>query len=171
LNRSGGNAETRYNWQLNAHNHANDWYFESLADSPSTPGAAADDFVANSKNGGAEPMITIPMVGWAPKLGSNRASLSSFSVAKYGAQTASDPSWSDAGNGVSASNGANITNDPTDANFSTNSSFQAGYVQHLTSRWGWSTNGGVRYYLMDNEHSIWFGTHRDIHPVGPTMQE
>ena len=28
LNRSGGNSETRYNWQLNAHNHAADWYFE-----------------------------------------------------------------------------------------------------------------------------------------------
>src|SRR5262249_16715110 len=69
VNRPGGNAETRYNWQLNAHNHAADWYFESLADSPSTPGAAADDFVANSRNGGAEPMLTIPMIGWVPKLG------------------------------------------------------------------------------------------------------
>jgi hypothetical protein len=34
-----------------------------------------------------------------------------------------------------------------------------------------STNGGVGYYTMDNEHSIWFSTHQDIHPVGPTMQE
>src|SRR3954462_14191437 len=32
-NRSGGNAETRYNWQLNASNRASDWYFESLPDS------------------------------------------------------------------------------------------------------------------------------------------
>ena len=32
MNRSGGNAETRYNWQINAHNHAADWYFESIAD-------------------------------------------------------------------------------------------------------------------------------------------
>ena len=37
--------------------------------------------------------------------------------------------------------------------------------------WGASTNGGVGYYLMDNEHSIWFSTHQDVHPVGPTMQE
>ena len=40
LNRSGGNAETRYNWQINAHNHAADFYFESIADSPATAGAA-----------------------------------------------------------------------------------------------------------------------------------
>ena len=24
---------------------------------------------------------------------------------------------------------------------------------------------------MDNEHSIWYSTHQDVHPVGPTMQE
>src|SRR5262249_24366914 len=29
----------------------------------------------------------------------------------------------------------------------------------------------VRYYLLDNEHSIWQGTHRDVHPIGPTMDE
>jgi len=27
------------------------------------------------------------------------------------------------------------------------------------------------YYLMDNEWSLWQSTHRDIHPVGPTMDE
>ena len=70
LNRSGGNSETRYNWLTNAHNHAADWYFESIADSPATPGAAGDDHIAKSKNGGAQPMITIPMIEWMPKLGS-----------------------------------------------------------------------------------------------------
>jgi hypothetical protein len=37
-NRSGGNAETRYNWQLNASNRGADWYFESIADGGATPG-------------------------------------------------------------------------------------------------------------------------------------
>ena len=32
LNRAGGNTTTRYNWSLNASNHANDWYYESIAD-------------------------------------------------------------------------------------------------------------------------------------------
>ena len=172
LNRSGGNAETRYNWQINAHNRGGDWYFESLADSPATPGAAADDFVANSKRAGAEPVLTVPMIGWAPKLGPSRGHLASYSVAKYGAQTSTDPYWSDAGSGVSAATQASITsNDPNDANFSTNSNFQAAWIQHLTNALGLSTNGGVRYYCMDNEHSIWFSTHRDVHPIGPTMQE
>ena len=172
VNRSGGNAETRYNWQLNAHNHAADWYFESIDDGSATPGASADDFVANSRNGGAQAMITIPMIGWMPKLGSSRGKLASYSINKYGPQTGSDSQWfPDAGNGVRTNGSLIVTNNPNDANFLTNAAFQQAYVQHLTNRWGVATNGGVRYYLMDNEHSIWFGTHQDVHPVGPTMQE
>ena len=53
MNRSGGNNESRYNWQINAHNLDADYYFESYPDTSSTPGATADSFVANSKNGGA----------------------------------------------------------------------------------------------------------------------
>ena len=174
LNRSGGNTETRYNWQLNAHNHAADWYFESIADSPAVPAGTADDFVANSQNGGAQAALTIPMIGWVPKLGANRGKLASYSIAKYGPQTRNDSQWfSDAGNGISSTNGnPHITwNDPNDANFATNSGFQQAFMQHLTNRWGLSANGGVRYYIMDNEHSIWHSTHQDIHPVGATMTE
>jgi Glycoside hydrolase family 44 len=177
LNRSGGNAETRYNWQLNAHNRGGDWYFESVDDGNATPGAAADDFVANSRNGGAQAMITVPMIGWMPKLGSGRSRLASYSIAKYGPQTGRDSqSFSDAGNGIGTNNTTHThwfitTNDPNDANFLTNCAFQQTYVQHLINRWGLSTNGGVRYYLMDNEHSIWSQTHQDVHPTGTTMQE
>jgi hypothetical protein len=44
-------------------------------------------------------------------------------------------------------------------------------VQHLTNQWGTATNGGLVYYIMDNEWSLWQSTHRDIYPVGPTMDE
>ncbi len=173
LNRSGGNSETRYNWQLNAHNHAADWYFESLADSSATPAATSDDFVANSQNGGAQPILTIPMIGWLPKLGPGRQRLASFSIAKYGLQADHDWQWfPDAGNGVITNSTAYVTgNDPNDANFLTNSTFQRAFMQHVTNRWNLSTNGGVRYYCMDNEHTLWNSTHRDVHPVGTTMEE
>lgn len=178
LNRSGGNAETRYNWRTNAHNRARDWYFESIADNgPGTPAATADSFVANSLNGGAQPLLTIPMIGWVPKLGAGRGKLASYSIAKYGPQTGNDWQWMpDAGNGVGTNTSLHTswlitTNDPTDANFATDSTFQQAFIQHLTNRWGLSTNGGVRYYLMDNEHTLWHETHRDVHPVGATMTE
>jgi len=168
LNRSGGNAESRYNWQLDAHNRGGDWYFESIGDGSGTPGQNADNFVTTSRNGGAEPMLTIPMIGWMPKLGPGRGKLASYSIAKYGPQTGNDWQWMpDAGNGISVTNNTPITwNDPNDANFATNSNFQLAWLQHLTNRWGLSTNGGVRYYFMDNEHSIWHSTHRDVHPNG-----
>ena len=174
LNRSGGNSETRYNWQLNAHNRAADWYFESIADAPAVPAAAADDFVANSKVAAAEPILTIPMIGWVPKLGPGRSKLASYSISKYGPQKGNDAQWfADAGNGISSTNGnPRITwNDPNDANIPTNSAFQQAFVQHVTNRWGMAAAGGVRFYAMDNEHSIWQSTHQDVHPIGATMAE
>jgi hypothetical protein len=171
IHRSGGNATTRYNWQINATSHAADWYFESIAESSSAAGGDGDDFIQESKNGGAQAMLTIPIIGWVAKLGANRASLASYSIAKYGAQTDHDPYWADAGNGVST-NGINITNnDPTDANMTADTNFQAGWVQHLTNQWGTATNGGLLYYIMDNEWSLWDSTHRDVHPIGATMSE
>ncbi|HUA37091.1 MAG TPA: glycoside hydrolase family 44 protein [Candidatus Sulfopaludibacter sp.] len=200
MNRSGGNNETRDNWQINAHNLDADWYFESYPDSSSTvPGNTIDAFVANSKNGGAQPLITISMIGWMPQLGSGRGILYSYATNKYGPQTSTDPYLSAAGNGVGTNTSSQVgwlittngpispvngqfvtsglntgfgtTNNPNDANFPTNAVFEQGLVQHLMNQWGPSTNGGVGYYIMDNEESIWFSTHRDVHPVGPTMQE
>ncbi len=177
VNRSGGNSETRYNWQLNAHNHANDWYFESIDDGSATPAESADDHIANSLSGGAQPLMTIPMIGWMPKLAAQRGKLASYSTNKYGPQTDHDSAYMpDAGNGIGTNRTTHTswlitTNDPTDANFPTNSVFQSGYVQHLIGRWGNATNGGVRFYIMDNEHSIWYSTHQDIHPIESTMQE
>jgi Glycoside hydrolase family 44 len=84
VNRWGGNATTRYNWQTNASNRASDWYFESIASSSATPGADADTFVSLAKANGAEPLLTIPMIGWVAKVGANRGNLASFSIAKYG---------------------------------------------------------------------------------------
>ncbi|HEX5218127.1 MAG TPA: glycoside hydrolase family 44 protein, partial [Verrucomicrobiae bacterium] len=171
LNRWGGNSTTRYNWQLNADNKANDWYYQSIAGSSATPGADANNFVSSTKAGGAEPILTIPMIDWMPKLGPGRSKLASYSISKYGPQAGNDWQWMpDAGNGVGTNAGTTwliTTNNPNDANFLTNSAFQQAWVQHLTNTWGRATNGGIRYYCMDNEHTLWYSTHRDIHPAGP----
>jgi PKD repeat protein len=173
LNRMGGNNTSRYNWQLNADNRGADWYFESIGETSAVAGERGDTFISMSKGAGAEPLMTIPLIDWIAKLGPNRSKLASFSQQKYGAQTDADWSWfPDAGNGVLAATGQNITgNDPNDANVPNSSSFQAGWVQHMVNRWGTAASGGLRYYIMDNEASIWFSTHRDVHPQGPTMDE
>jgi len=165
LNRSGGNAESMYNWQLNAGNHAADWYFESIADSSPVPGERQDTFVAQSRAGGAEPLLTVPMIGWVANLGPNRQTLWSFSVSKYGPQQKTAPDHPDAGNGVRLDGKTNVTgNDPNDANVPSNVGFEQGWVQHLIGKWGKAGSGGVRYYIMDNEPMLWNSTHRDAHP-------
>lgn len=173
LNRSGGNATTRYNWQANASNHASDWYFESLPSTSSASGADGDDFIRDSLSGGAQAMLTIPVIGWVAKLGPNRGRLSSYSIAKYGPQTDRDSQWyPDAGNGVSSGTGLAITNNnPDDANLPVGTDFQMGWIQHLTNRWRSAVSGGLRYYILDNEWSLWHETHRDVHPIGATMDE
>lgn len=172
LNRNGGNAASRYNWQQNASNRGRDWYFESLAHSSPEPGGQVDAFIASTQAAGAEPAITIPMVGWAAKLGANRSRLASFSIAKYGPQTASDTAWfPDAGNGIRLLDGEFVVNEPNDANTPVDPDFQAGWIQHLRTQWGTAAQGGIRLFAMDNEPSLWYSNHRDVHPVGATLEE
>jgi hypothetical protein len=173
LNRWGGNGTTTHNWEINASNRASDYFFESIADGPiTTPGDSADTFVSQALAGGGHALMTIPTIGWVARLGPARGNLASFSVAKYGPQTGSDPFWPDAGNGISATTGAPITgNDPNDAYVASDPVFQQGFVGHLVSRWGGAAAGGVGYYTLDNEPSIWHATHRDVHPTGASMDE
>jgi len=172
LDRDGGNNASRYNWLINARNLDSDWYFESYPYPSSTPGDAGDSVISQSKLHNAQAMLTIPMIGWVAKLGASRAILSSFSVAKYGPQCSTDPWDPDAGNGVKSDCYTNITgNNPNDANVADSSTTEQAWVKHLVSKWGTAAKGGLTYYLMDNESSIWFSTHRDVHPIGAHATE
>ncbi|HEX4506174.1 MAG TPA: glycoside hydrolase family 44 protein [Alphaproteobacteria bacterium] len=169
LNRSGGNTTTTYNWLQNASNHDFDYFFESLPDDNSAvAGESADTFVRQSKGQKAEPLLTVPMIGWVANLAPGRGKAASFSVTKYGAQCNVDPYDTDAGNGIMADCSTDITgNDPHDAYVADSPDKEKAWIHHLIGKWGKSAAGGVHYYLMDNEPSIWYSTHRDIHPQGP----
>ena len=172
LNRNGGNNTTRYNWQANADNRGNDWYFQSIGDSSATAGERGDTFVAGTRSASAQPMLTVPTIGWVAKVGAGRSKLASFSIAKYGAQTGNDWQWfPDAGNGVRTNGQFVAGNDPNDASVPSDAAFQRGWVQHLVARWGTAAAGGLQHYILDNEPSIWHATHRDVHPTGATMDE
>jgi hypothetical protein len=175
LNRWGGDSTTRYNWQIDGHSAGADWYFETYSDGSGTPSGSADQYVATTRsdNNGAEPLFTIPMIDYLANLGANRSTLEGFSVSKYGAQTATDPYNSDAGNGVGASTDKNITgNNPLDTGVSNSSAIQQSWVQHFVTTFGPSTSAnGVKYYILDNEPSLWYSTHRDVHPNPSTYQE
>jgi uncharacterized protein (TIGR03437 family) len=180
IHRYGGDLSSTYNWQQDAWNLDHDWYWESyLLSSPQTEGAFADSFISGTRaaNVGTEPAITIPMLPYIAKVGpdanTGAASLWSYSIAKYGAQTGADPWQADAGNGTGSATGKPIlTNNPTDANVANSVTIQQAWLQHLLSRWGASTTAtGVKYYILDNEPSIWSSSHQDVHPAAETYQE
>ena len=143
--------------------------YESIGDGSATAGERGDTFFASARSANAKAMLTVPMIDWVARLGPGRSKLASFSVAKYGAQTGTDWQWfADAGNGVRTT-GQNVAgNDPNDANVPSNSLFQQAWVQHLVGLWGTNASGGLRYFVLDNEPSLWHSTHRDVRPTGAT---
>ena len=173
LNRWGGNSTSRYNWQIDAHSTGSDYYFETYPDGSGTPGASADTFVATTRSStGAQPAFTIPMIDYLANLGPNRSTLEGFSVNKYGPQQAVDYWNNDAGNGVSSTTGKNITgNNPSDTGVPNTAAIEQAWVQHFVSQYGSAANGGIPFYLLDNEPSLWSLTHRDVHPSPATYQE
>ncbi len=172
LNRWGGNSTSAYGYAANAENLASDWYFESYPQAGTAPGAAADAFVSATKTGGSRAMLTLPLAGWVGKLGANRAILPSFSVHKYGAQCATDYWDSDAGDGLRPDCKTPIAgNSPTDAYVADSAATERPWLRHLLATWKAASAGGVAWYAMDNEATLWPSTHRDIHPVGPHATE
>lgn len=168
LDRWGGNATTRYNYLNSTSNRASDWYFENIPDDVADPsalpdGSAADQFVEKDRDAGADTIMTVPLIGWVPK---SREQTCGFSVAKYGAQAATDPYDADCGNGVAA-DGTDITgNDPADTSTPAGADYVSDWVKYLDGKYGDAGSGGVKYYDLDNEPDIWHQTHRDVHPDG-----
>jgi hypothetical protein len=173
LNRTGGNSASAYNWRLDARNAGKDWYFESLPVDPADINDQFNDrFVTLTQAAHAAPIVTIPMLGRVAKLGPNREKLASFSIAKYGPQPNHDvDGFPDAGNGMTPDNTPITGNDPNDSTVPDEPADQRARVADLMQRFGGANAGGVRYYAMDNEPSLWHLIHRDEHPVGAHARE
>ncbi|HEY8022395.1 MAG TPA: glycoside hydrolase family 44 protein [Thermoanaerobaculia bacterium] len=181
IRRWGGNATTRYSWRDDIANRASDWFFYNIEESNPNPaalpdGSAADRFIDATRAAGGQPVITLPTIGWTPI---DRQRRWGFSVAKYGAQQATEctatgfPSWcnADAGNGYRA-NGAPITgNDPRDTSRLVDPSFDTAWMAHIAARTGTVAQGGVRLFALDNEPMLWNSSHRDVHPQATTYDE
>jgi uncharacterized protein (TIGR03437 family) len=163
VRRFGGDATTSYNWQIDVSNAASDWYFiNGLQTSGSTAalpnGSSFDLFHEADLQTGTVSLGTISLMDWTPK----DTTSCSFSVAKYGAQQQVDPYASDCGNGILASNGQQIVNDPTDAYKPFDPAYPGEWVSYLMNRYGPGNAGGVTLWSMDNEPEWWYGVHIDI---------
>ncbi len=180
VDRWGGNSTTRYNWQADIHNTANDYYFENIPDCTAptcigTPpaGNSADTFISGAIGAGAQPLLTIPTIGWTPRADSatQHPYTVGFSVAKYGPQQAVDPYDPNAGNGYYPSRTPVTGNDPADTSVAAAPGFEQAWIAHLQSTFGTAANGGVKLFTLDNEVMLWNSTHRDVHPAPATYDE
>ncbi|HET9766319.1 MAG TPA: glycoside hydrolase family 44 protein, partial [Thermoanaerobaculia bacterium] len=211
LNRWGGNSVTRYNWKVDVQNTASDWFFMNI---PSWPAAGdpapydpnnlpndstADRFVLRSRAAGAQPLITMPTIGWTPKsigLTTSQARQKRWgsSVGTYGTQEDDectnacqfDPNchdWclADAGNGCvpdgdpdtacAAGFVAGLGGSPTTTSDAIGTTFVTDWMSHLIGQVGLAAAGGVRFYALDNEAGLWHYTHHDVHPTKLTYDE
>ena len=171
INRWGGNATTRYNWQNDTSNHAMDWYFENIPNDNPHPellpdGSSADQFIEQNSRTGSQTLLTVPLIGYTPK---SREILCGFSVKKYGSQTKVDPYRPDCGNGIQ--NGAKLTGNPADTSIPITPQFVKDWIVYLQSRYGTAAQNGVRFYNLDNEPMLWNDTHRDVHPQATSYDE
>lgn len=177
VNRWGGNSTTRYNWQIDVHNTASDWYFENIPNANGNVaalpnGSNSDEFVETNQGTTIETLLTIPMIGWTPKRRvENHPYDCGFSVSKYGAQESVDPYDTNCGNG-NWPGGTPITpTSPLSTSKVITESFVQDWMNHLIGRYGTATTGGVKFYNLDNEPMLWNSTHRDVHPQPTSYDE
>jgi hypothetical protein len=178
MDRWGGDATSRYNYQLDATSSASDWYFENQA---GLPGGSQDNSsfnaqVTNDKGIGARTLATLPVNGWVAK----DTTSCSFPIATYPGQAQVD-SGRGCGNGVypqgtqgcSNASGCDITgNDPTVTSTAIDgATWASNWVTYLVGKFGTAANGGVAVYDLDNEPSWWDAVHRDVHPKPFTYDE
>ena len=112
-----------------------------------------------------------------------------FSKSLYGPQLQDEcsyfqvpPPWCnpDAGNGLCTqaqnpqhcdASGHIVGNDPADTTVTIGSTFVTDWLAFVAGRVGGPSQGGVRYFALDNEPMLWNSTHRDVHPQAPTYDE
>ncbi|HKN74675.1 MAG TPA: glycoside hydrolase family 44 protein [Candidatus Acidoferrum sp.] len=168
--RWGGDATTRYNWQVDSSNAGFDWYFMGgNGQATPVPSASADLMVNTYKSASnAHALLTIPII---PYVNKTAAWNCSFPVSVYGPQQSTNPyvhpNGDSCGNSLTTS-GAQLIDNNIYANHIDNTvALQQGWVQHFIATFGTAANGGVPYYQLDNEPGGWSNTHRDVEPNQP----
>ena len=184
IDRWGGDATSRYNYQLDVTSSASDWYFENqygLAGGTES-NSSFNAQVAADASVGAKTIGTVPVNGWVAKDGTS----CSFPQSTYPSQLAlnNGPAISPDGRGCGSglypsgvdgctnANGCNITgNKATDTSNPVDATWTGAWVQYLVSKFGSAANGGVAVYDLDNEPTWWDAVHRDVHPLPFTYDE
>ena len=152
FDRSGGNRWTAYNWENNASNAGNDWYFESddYLGGGETPGEAARSRVATDHANGVASLITIPLQGYV-------------TADKNGSVDISDPNHLAARfKQVAFKKGSAFAYPPnTNDDYVYDDEFLWALRNQFTNDIYGDTNLPV-FVSLDNEPDLWPSTHEEI---------
>ena len=178
VDRWGGNTTDTYNWKIGSSNTGNDYYFENIPDCFDAPTYTCDDgpkygyrqFVSKDRSIGAQTLMTLPMMGWVAKDGKpNHPFTCGFPRAVFANQDSFDPYDTNCGNGLRGDNP--LASNPNRDGMKIGPTFDGEWVSKLVGLYGSAANGGVRFYELGNEPSLWNSTHRDMHPTPETYDE
>jgi hypothetical protein len=174
VNRWGGNSTDTYNWRLAGYNTGLDYYFENLSDcflksGPCTP--AYRTFISANRGRGTSSLLNLPLVGRVARNAPRQHPVTcAFPVSVYGRQQSVDPYDTNCGNGKSRG-GRPLSPRPARDSVAVGGSFYRGWLHDLIRRYGPAGQGGVGFYELGNEPSLWNSTHRDMHPHPETASE
>jgi hypothetical protein len=168
VRRWGGNDTSRYNWEIDATNTGSDSYFVNTdrSDSNNPPKlSAVNDMIDINNTLKADTLLTVPMIGFVAK---DQKSCG-FSITKYGTQYKTDPDRPGCGDGIiKIVNNSPIYikgNSPSDTSTKFSANSVKKWVAFLTENYSKASQGGVKFYGLDNEPEGWHETHRDVFPI------
>ncbi|MFW7378818.1 MAG: glycoside hydrolase family 44 protein [Oligoflexus sp.] len=154
--RFGGNTSERFNYQVNAWNTGNDWFFRNIE----APVAnVVDQFMQENRQNKAASAITLPLLGWVAK----DTKSYSFPRKRFPKQQGFERN---AGNGVNPQ-GKAISTDPNLTSIAIDPDFLAGWVKKLKNQFG----PHPHIYILGNEPMLWHQTHRDVRYYKPVTYD
>ena len=173
LTRWGGNATTRYNYQIDTHNAGSDWYFENISDcvNNSCPPSNAQDnstanaFIAQGQAAHITMLFTVPTIGVVPKGPPKYAHPYDCGCPKTAVpnQDGFDPYDGNCGNGKSGGKWVACPDTLTTTSIAISPQWVQDWIAYLVGNFG-PSNGQIIYEL-DNEPALWSSTHHDAHPA------
>lgn len=170
VTRWGGNRTTRYNYQVDADNTGQDYYFENLpgcwssaanwcSPVPTDPQtqSGANAFLQGALTANVAALFTVPTMGWIAKAPQYGHPFDCSCTAT--GQDSYDPYQTNCGNGL-------VGGIPIDCGIQTNTSIAItpqwvqDWASYIVAKFG--PSNGRRIYALDNEPALWSSTHRDV---------
>jgi len=165
-NRDGGDATTRYNWNVDSTNAGSDFYFMAgNGQSSVTPGATVDAIVNGNRVNGTKSIVTVPIIDFITASATLNCS---YPNPPYSGQTSYNP-YEHLANGATCGSGSNASGyvsdtHPSATDVANTTTIQGDWVSHFVAKYGQGAHGGVPIYELDNEPNGWIAVHHDVRP-------